>query len=119
MMITYVFEQGSLSGFTRRVIPLQNVCSGYYGYYKLLKEALIGGLLLAAFTFWISIIVAIMYYFLNKQLTLGVVEVSGVASSIAFKRSVIEGKQIDETDGAKVIQILEQRLKVASAREKL
>ena len=109
-----LFEQGSLSGFSRRVIPLQNVCSGFYGYSKPWKEAVLLGVILAIPTLGIGIIVALVYYLLNKQLTLGVVEVSGIASSIAFKRSVIEGKKIDETEGAEVIKILEKRLKAAS-----
>jgi hypothetical protein len=109
-----LFEQGSLSGFSRRVIPLKSVCSGFYGYSKPWKEAVILGGLLAIPTFGIAVIVAIIYYYLNKQLTMGVVEVSGIASSISFKRSVIEGRQINETDGANVIHILEKRLKAAS-----
>lgn len=113
----FLFEQGSLSGFSRRVIPLNNICSGFYGYAKPWKEAVIIGVLLGSVTFGIGIIVGIIYYFLNKQLTLGVVENSGIASAIQFKRSVIEGKQIDEKEGAKVIQILEQRLKAACCKQ--
>lgn len=41
-------------------------------------------------------VIALAYYFLNRTLTLGFVENSGVVSGIMFKRSVIENIDINE-----------------------
>ena len=115
------FRSSSLSGTNNRIIPLQGVCSTYYGYYKPWKKAL--GLFIALM--WLissamsplllingnftqrsfgifmiatlfSIVIALVYYFLNRTLTLGFVENSGVVSGIMFKRSVIENIDINE-----------------------
>ena len=48
-----------------------------------------GGLVAVA----IAAVVALIYYSLNKTMTLGFVENSGLISAIQFKRSVIENKK--------------------------
>lgn len=101
------FTEGSWSGSASRIIPLENVCSTYYGYYKPWKEALVFGALLAVPTFGISVILALIYYFLNKSLTIGFVEYSGVASAISFKRSVIEGQDIEEKQARFVCEVVQ------------
>ena len=105
------FASGSIEGNEARIIPLQNICSSYYGYHKPWKSAagILGFFLLIGFSsanrhsyesgfsgshFFliagIGFIFAAMYYFLNRQLTLGFVETSGLVNGIRFKRSVIE-----------------------------
>ena len=106
----FICEQGSLAGLTRRVIPLRNISSMYYGYTKPWLNAMIGGLIFAPFTLGISVIIALFVYWLNKQLEQGVVENSGVVSAIAFKPSVIEGQNIDENDGMRIIKIVSSLL---------
>ena len=59
-------------------------------------------------TFGIGTIIGVIYYFLNKHLTVGFVEVSGVVNAIAFKRSVIEGQNIDENQAQAVIELTQQ-----------
>lgn len=103
-----VYEEGSFQGKIRRIIPLGNVSSFFYGYTKPWKECLFWGLILAAFTFGISVIAALVFYFLNKTLSIGISERSGLLSGIDIKRSVIEGQKIDEEDAEKVCFILEQ-----------
>jgi hypothetical protein len=114
------FSEASFSGIHHRVIPLQNICSTYYGYIKPWRSALLIGfgvfvagcggvlpliveskgpaysLIVAGWVALISIIVSILYYALNLRLTLGFVEQSGYVSVISFKRSVIENIDIDE-----------------------
>jgi len=105
-----LFEQGSLEGSVKRVIPMSNVCSSYYGYTKPLKKAVVIGVVCGLLTFWmlfLGALVGVVYYFLNKTLTVGLVEVSGVVNSIDFKRSVIEGQHIDEAQGREVCEIME------------
>lgn len=100
-----VFTAGSLSGKQKRVIPMQSVCSAYYGYVKPWQMALFLGLLLLPF-FGLGLVVGPLYYFLNKELTVGVVENSSWVGGFAFKRSVIEGQNIDEKKAYEVIDII-------------
>ncbi len=116
------FTTGSLEGFTRRMIPLSAICSTYYGYIRPLRAAIV--LLLAllfiavpvgfalhpiagVICFLGSCVVAIAYYLLNKKLTLGFVENSGVISGIQFKRSLIEGQKIEEEDARRVCALVQ------------
>ena len=100
-----VFSAGSLSGKERRVIPMRSVCSAYYGYEKPWKAALVIGLLLMPF-FFLGLLVGPLYYVLNKKLSVGIVEMSGWIGGFAFKRSVIEGQNIDEQKAYEVINIV-------------
>ena len=108
------FAEGSLEGSKNRIIPIENVCSTFYGYAKPWKEALILGALLAVPTFGFGIILAVIYYYLNKCMTVGFVEVSGVVSIIAFKRSVIEGVKVDVEQARQVAELTQ---KLIEARE--
>lgn len=100
-----LFTTGSLAGREKRVIPLKSVCSAYYGYEKPWKVALVIGVLLMPF-FFIGLLAGPLYYFLNKQLTVGVVETSSWVGGFSFKRSVIEGQNIDENKAYEVIDII-------------
>lgn len=132
------FSSASLAGIESRLIPLQNICSSYYGYHKPWKQAVS---ILVAFVFIGStiasaladgnpqgasatpvlasvvagLVAALLYYFLNRTLTLGFVETSGVISGIRFKRSVIENLDINQ-EQAKRVCIIVQRL--IEAKEK-
>lgn len=96
----FVFATGSLSGQTKNVVPIEGISSYFYGYYKPWREALIIGLL----TFWLLFLPGLLYYWLNKTLIVGIVEQSGLIRSITFKRSVIEGQNIDENQASAVIE---------------
>jgi hypothetical protein len=124
------FKSASLAGTEHRVIPLESISSSFYGYHKPWKEAgaIIGlafflGSMLAkegngsAFLLclMLGIGIAAVYYFLNRSMTLGFIEVSGHASAIQFKRSVIEGIDINEEEARKVCE-LTQKLIESKAR---
>ena len=113
---TVYFEAGSLAGFQQRVIPLANLSSAYFGYTKPWQAAVLLGVMLMPL-FFIGLIVGPLYYILNKKLSLGVIEVSGVMSGIEFKRSVIEGQNINEVESRRVIAII-QNLMTNSRRER-
>lgn len=105
-----LFEQGSLEGSVKRVIPMSKVSSSFCGYTKPWKKALVIGAVCGLLTFWmlfLGALVGVVYYFLNKTLTIGLVEVSGLVSSFDFKRSVIEGQHIDEAQAREVCEIIE------------
>lgn len=120
------FSEASLSGSVRRLIPLAGICSTLYGYHKPWKEAL--GILFMVT--WLAsraisiisdgppsdalfyglifgLILSLVYYFLNRTLTLGFVENSGVISSIEFKRSVVENQDINEAQAGHVCEIVQ------------
>ena len=118
------FLQSSLAGTSNRMIPLQGVCSTYYGYHKPWKESL-GMLVVLAFLFssfgsavnssgvtvfgiLVAIAIALAYYYLNRTLTLGFVENSGVISGIKFKRSVIENVDVNEEQARYVCELTQE-----------
>lgn len=132
------FQESSLSGTNNRMIPLRGVCSTCFGYHKPWKQALaifiifmvlsisLSSMLLemgsagtGAAIFMvgtlIGLIVGFIYYFLNRTLTLGFVENSGVISGIRFKRSVIENIDVNETQACFVCELtqelIEQKIK--------
>lgn len=135
------FSSSSMAGTQSRLIPLQSVCSTYYGYHKPWKAAV--GIVTFFFFFSgliasivaqegarssgatamlgstaVGFVFALIYYFLNRTLTLGFVEVSGYVSGIRFKRSVIENLDINETQ-AKAVCTIVQRLIEAKERRAL
>jgi len=109
-----VFTAGSLAGREKRVIPMKSVCSAYYGYKKPWKEALAIGVLLTP-VLLIGLIAGPLYYFLNKELTVGVVEASSWVGGFSFKRSVIEGKNIDEKNAYEVMDIIRSLIEAKTA----
>ncbi|MCZ2407307.1 MAG: D-lyxose/D-mannose family sugar isomerase [Burkholderiales bacterium] len=125
------FTSASLAGTQSRLIPLQSICSTYYGYHKPWKSAfsifslfVFFGILFGAdiaesgsqggaFTTFITasivgLIISAIYYFLNRKLTLGFVEQSGVINGIIFKRSVIENVDINEMQAKHVCTIIQK-----------
>lgn len=101
------FNQGSLAGFQKRVIPVSRISSTYYGYSKPWQMALVLFIVLSPF-FFIGFVIGPLYYFLNKTLSLGFVEDSGVLNGIEFKRSIIEGQNINEQETKKIVDILRE-----------
>lgn len=117
------FTSGSLYGTEYRVIPLLSVCSTYSGYRKPWRLALAIAVLsfflssavgdavhsggLTFFLFVLGVGVALLYYFLNRSLTLGFVEHSGVVSRVRFKRSEVEGVDVNVGQGHYICQIVQ------------
>jgi len=108
------FTTSSFSGREKRIIPLNSITSAYYGYEKPWKMALVLTVLLMPF-FFIGLIVGPLYYFLNKNLTVAVVEASGWVGAFSFKRSVIEGQNINEEQAYKVIDIIRELIESKTA----
>jgi len=107
-----IFQKGSLEGTFNYLTPLENTCSMFYAFKRPLKEALVLGVVLGAATFFtfgiLGIAIAILYYVLNKTLTIGFTDLGGRMSEIPFKRSVIEGQVIDEAEAARVCDIVQR-----------
>ena len=56
----------------------------------------------------IGLLISAIYYFLNRKLTLGFVEQSGVVNGIMFKRSVIENVDINQEQAKNVCLIIQK-----------
>ena len=117
------FKRGSWTGYSSWVTPLEKLCSGHYGYSKPFWSAVLwivigvallvfsdghsGILILGA----IAILGAMAYYVLNKTLVLGFTYIGGgilhPGDELKFKRSVIEGKNIDEFATERIVAIIE------------
>lgn len=134
------FSWASLSGTEYRVIPLVNICSTYYGYSKPWIQAIglwafvvaIGWLVRDHLLWdasdaevllgmgWVTLIgavVAIIYYALNRRMTLGFLESSGHVNAISFKPSLIENVQIDAVQ-ARNVSVIVQRCIEAKLRSR-
>lgn len=108
------FTSSSLAGKEKRIIPLRSITSTFYGYKKPWQMALALTLLLFP-VFFIGLIVGPLYYILNKSLTVAVVESSSWVGSFSFKRSVIEGQNINEDQAYEVIEIIRKVVEKKSA----
>jgi hypothetical protein len=110
------FQQGSLEGTFNFLTPLENICSTFYAFKRPLKESVFLGVFFGALTFWAfaipGIVIGILYYALNKRLTIGFTDIGGRLSQIPFKRSVIDGRDLDETQAARVCEIMERLVDV-------
>jgi len=127
------FTANSLAGTESRMLPLQGICSTYYGYHKPWKQALsyfsigffIAYFLMAAQLFtpallviFAGAVIGLVYYFLNRELTLGFVENSGVISGIRFKRSVIENIDVNEEQAKSACVIIQKLIEAKEKRSK-
>ena len=113
------YSYGSLSGNMLEVIPLSkvsNLCCGRFKPVVLIVLAFIS-LIGAFFTFGISLIPAILffvYYFLKKTTLISIVSNSGSATGVAFKRSIIENKNISDEEAQEIIQLVAQLVEAAN-----
>ena len=107
------FKEGSLNGSESWVTPIEKLCSGNYGYAKpFLGTAIwiVIGVALLVPSFGVSLILilgAAFYYYLNKTTKIGVTYLDGGGNGFAFKRSIIEGKNIDEVAAGRIVSIIE------------
>jgi hypothetical protein len=110
-----VYKKASLSGNLTYRTPLAKTSSICHGFSKPWATAILLGVIVAAVLHFIRIsyygdiiadiaglAVAVVYYFLNLELTLGYTDVAGTSFPISFKPSVIDGKNIDEESVTKV-----------------
>lgn len=125
-------SEGSLAGQIKEIIPLTGTCNLGTGYLKPF------GYIIAALVcfFWaicgmcddysnglwvffrlVAGIGFVVMYFLNKSMVLYVIPDSGSNIMIAFKRSVIEGIEVNEEAADKVVKILSDSVIGATAKE--
>lgn len=120
------FAEGSFQGRSETITPMRGVCSASWGYEKPLMKALImffvlsgvfssmglslggrdAGGILALLGFGLALVIAIFIYSLNKVFTVGFVAQSGAPYWIRFKKSVIEGHEINAQQAEYVSQLM-------------
>ncbi|MFZ6742327.1 hypothetical protein ACO0LC_03795 [Undibacterium sp. JH2W] len=125
------FTSNSLAGTESRMLPLQGICSTYYGYHKPWKKALsffaiaffIASSLMkeqlftpAVVVFLAGALIGLVYYFLNRELTMGFVENSGFINGIRFKRSVIENIDVNEEQAKSACVIIQKLIEAKDKR---
>jgi len=114
------YESSALHGFTRVILPVQSVSSVFFGTYRPWKKALgwfllfslvasstaqIGSKGLTAGLVLVGVVVAILILVLNKELSIGVTELTALRYQLHFKRSVIEGQEVSEDQLAQISAI--------------
>lgn len=118
------FQQGTLSGEIQTVIPLRSVSIASCGYTKPILFLVLAVVCLVSIVFFtflgvgatgvfvplILSAIAFVFYFLNKTLLISVVSNSSWPAEICFKRSVIEGVNVDYEQAKHVIQMINDRL---------
>ena len=124
--------EASLAGSTHWIIPVTRLCSSYYGYHKPWKAAaglFLSGLLLSRMMSVVSadfsliltvlsVVVAWLYYYLNRSLTIGFVEISGEQRYVRFLPSVIENIEINEEQARYICEIVQHLIEGADSRGK-
>ena len=125
------FEETSLSGYHKHLIPLRNVCSTDSGYAKPWKQAVLlcificfpilfflftasdsgsrgcSAIVPLFFSMLLSLLVSFLYYLLKRHFDIGFIEHSGERSGFCFKRSVIENQEINEVQANYVTQLIQ------------
>lgn len=125
------FEEGSLFGRIREVIPMKKICNLGTGYLKPLLCLFLSILFFCVGVIRISRIAALAFsgyygayglvavilivflalfflflYFFGKTMILYVFPASGLGARVFFKRSLIEGVQLTEDDEARITNII-------------
>ncbi len=131
------FSKSSLAGGKTSFIPLPSLTSTHTGFHRPWQAALaffIVSLFLGSFLgpvvgrlangflgFLVSIgfilfglVFGVVYYFLNREITLGFIEGSGVGYQIDFKRSVIENIDVNENRARQVCDIVQDLIQATS-----
>ena len=114
------YEASSIFGFRKVIMPIDSVSSIYFGTVRPWGKALLWFLIFAGAAFgaaqmeetnWaiglavVGVVIAILVFIFNRQLTIGVSEVTGTSYEMTLMRSVIEGQEISEKKLEEITQI--------------
>ncbi|MBK9260293.1 MAG: hypothetical protein IPM54_10700 [Polyangiaceae bacterium] len=108
------FRKASLFGETVTVCPVTRVACVSAGYAKPVEYLLLAGMLV-----WTVIvpIVMLILFFLEKRMFVMVETTGGGAFAMAFKRSIIEGVEVNEEKAKEVVQILHRNIMASAAAD--
>lgn len=105
------FRQASLFGESMTVCPVSRVAAVSAGYAKPVEYLILAGVF--AFTVIIPIIMLVLF-FLEKRMFIMVQTTGSSSFAIAFKRSIIEGVEVNQEKAKEVIQILHRNVMVSA-----
>ncbi len=127
------FTKASLAGGKTSFIPLASLTSTHTGFHRPWQTALViavigislgapigrlaggfVGFLITLGVFLGGVILAVIYYMLNREITLGFIEGSGVGYQIDFKRSVIENIDVNEKRARQACDIVQDLIQAVS-----
>jgi len=131
------FTKASLAGGKTSFIPLASLTSTHTGFHRPWQTALaifivsmflgsflgpifgrlVGGFagFLCSIGFILSgLVIGVIYYILNREITLGFIEGSGVGYQIDFKRSVIENIDVNEKRARQACDIVQDLIQAVS-----
>lgn len=107
-----VYQASNLMGYQKIILPIDSISSSFFGYHKPWKAAIaiffvsiaIGSTIIDAthsafggmMAMLIGLIIAVVYYFLNKELLIGITDNNGDRYALILKRSVLDGQEINE-----------------------
>jgi hypothetical protein len=116
-----VYQATSFTGYRKVILPIDSISSSFFGYYKPWKAAIslfmvffAGAYLLISFNeigaglgvLTAGMLIAMLYYFLNKELLIGLTDNIGRDYSLVLKKSVIGNQEINEQQMELVTRIL-------------
>ena len=115
------YSYGSLSGRMLEVIPLSKTSNLMCGYFKPVIFLFLAFIfLIAAFaTFGLTLLLTALFvflYFFRKSTLISIIPNSGSATTVAFKRSLIEGQNITEEEAQEIIKIISSLVENATAK---
>ena len=114
------YESSSVFGFSKVIMPIHSVSSVSFGTVRPWKLALFWFFLFAAGAYaaayleevqWAlgltvsGVVIAILLFILNRELTIGVKEVTDTPYDMTLKRTIIEGQEISEAKLEEITQI--------------
>jgi hypothetical protein len=114
------YEASSMTGYRRVVVPVDSISSSYFGYHKPWKAALLIAIVgfsvgsaiidhsgaVGASVIILSLLAALVYYFLNKELLIGIRDETGENYELVLKRSVLDNQEINEAQMELVTSIV-------------
>lgn len=113
------YHYGSVSGQVTEIIPLSKVSNLVCGYFKPVIFLVLAVIFFftAFVTFGLTIILTalfLFFYCFSKSTVISIIPNSGSATSVAFKRSLIEGQNLNEQEAMQVIQIVSSLVEQAN-----
>ncbi len=127
------FSKASLAGGKTSFIPLPSLTSTHTGFHRPWQAALaifmislflgpivgrlaggFAGFLVTITVVLAGLVIGVIYYFLNREITLGFIEGSGIGYQIDFKRSVIENIDVNENRARQACDIVQDLIQAVS-----
>ncbi len=127
------FSEGSFQGRNETITPMRSISTTLWGFEKpIIKAVILFFILTPIFVSIVTMMhpvlaliglvagfaIAFVVYFLNKIFTVGFVANSGIQQSIRFKKSVIEGQEINEAQAEYVSQIMIYLIESKAAKDR-